>query len=166
MAIASINPATGEKLKEFAAFDDKEIEKRLKRAEQAFAHHRREPFPKRAQLMVAAASLLEQEKEKLARIITLEMGKLLSGAMEEVEKCVRGCRFYAENAERFLEDEPAQTGRGAKLRRLSTDGSGARDHAVEFSILAGLSFCRACVNGGKCRAAQTCGQRAAVRACD
>lgn len=109
MAIASINPATGEKLKEFAAFDDKEIEKRLARAEQAFAHHRREPFPKRAQLMVAVASLLEQEKEKLANIITLEMGKLLRGAMDEVDKCARGCRFYAENAERFLEDDPAQT---------------------------------------------------------
>ena len=48
MAIASINPATGEKLKEFPAFSDDEIEKRLKRAEQAFAHHRREPFAKRA----------------------------------------------------------------------------------------------------------------------
>jgi succinate-semialdehyde dehydrogenase/glutarate-semialdehyde dehydrogenase len=110
MAIASINPATGEKLKEFAAFDDQEIEKRLERAERAFAHHRREPYPKRAQLMVAVASLLEQEKEKLARIITLEMGKVLPAAMEEVEKCVRGCQFYSENAERFLEDEPAQTG--------------------------------------------------------
>jgi succinate-semialdehyde dehydrogenase / glutarate-semialdehyde dehydrogenase len=109
MAIASINPATGEKLKDFAAFNDKEIEKRLARAEQAFAHHRREPFAKRAQLMVAVASLLEQEKEQLARIITLEMGKLLRAAMEEVEKCANGCRFYAENAERFLEDEPAQT---------------------------------------------------------
>jgi len=109
MAIASINPATGEKLKDFAAFNDKEIEKRLAQAEQAFAHHRREPFAKRAQLMVAVASLLEQEKEQLARVITLEMGKLLRGAMDEVEKCARGCRFYAENAERFLEDEPAQT---------------------------------------------------------
>ena len=109
MAIASINPATGEKLKEFPAFSDAEIEKRLKRAEQAFAHHRREPFAKRAQLMVAAAALLEQEKEKWARIMTLEMGKLLGAAIEEVEKCARACRFYAENAERFLEDEPAQT---------------------------------------------------------
>ena len=74
MAIASINPATGEKLKEFAAFDDAEIETRLKRAEEAFAHHRREPFAKRAQLMMAAASLLEQEKDRLARTMTLEMG--------------------------------------------------------------------------------------------
>jgi succinate-semialdehyde dehydrogenase/glutarate-semialdehyde dehydrogenase len=109
MAIASINPATGERLKEFAAFDDAEIEKRLKRAEEAFAHHRREPFAKRAQLMMAAASLLEQEKDRLARTMTLEMGKLLSAAQEEIAKCIRGCRFYAENGERFLEDETAQT---------------------------------------------------------
>jgi succinate-semialdehyde dehydrogenase/glutarate-semialdehyde dehydrogenase len=109
MAIASINPATGEKLKEFAALNAGEIEKRLQRAEKAFAHHRHEPFPKRAQLMVAAASLLEQEKEKLARIITAEMGKLLRAGVEEIEKCARCCRFYADNAERFLEDETAQT---------------------------------------------------------
>src|SRR5712692_4825583 len=104
MAIASINPATGEKLKDFSPFDEVEIEKRLKRAEQAFAHHRREPFAKRAQLMMAAAALLEQEKAKWARIMTLEMGKLLRAAVEEVEKCARGCRHYAQNAERFLED--------------------------------------------------------------
>ena len=109
MAIASINPATGETLKEFPAFDDNEIEKRLDRAEKAFARHRRETFPKRAQLLVAAASLLEQEKERFARIMTLEMGKLFRAAIEEIEKCARGCRYYAENAERFLEDEPAQT---------------------------------------------------------
>jgi succinate-semialdehyde dehydrogenase/glutarate-semialdehyde dehydrogenase len=109
MAIASINPATGKKLNEFTAFTEKEIEERLKRAEEAFAHHRREPFAKRGQLMLAVASLLEQEKKELAQTITLEMGKLLSGAIGEVEKCVRGCRFYAENAERFLEDEPVQT---------------------------------------------------------
>jgi len=109
MAIASINPATGEELKEFASFDDSEIEKRLQRAERAFATYRHVPFAKRTQLMMAAASLLDREKEKFARIITLEMGKLFRAAMEEVEKCARGCRFYAENSERFLEDEPAQT---------------------------------------------------------
>jgi succinate-semialdehyde dehydrogenase / glutarate-semialdehyde dehydrogenase len=109
MPIASINPATGERLKEFSAFTELEIEKRLQRAERAFDHHRREPFPKRALLLMAAASLLEQEKKNFARTITLEMGKLFGAALEEVEKCARGCRFYAENAERFLEDEPALT---------------------------------------------------------
>jgi succinate-semialdehyde dehydrogenase/glutarate-semialdehyde dehydrogenase len=109
MAIASINPTTGETLKEFPAFNDAEIDKRLKRAEKAFAHHRREPFARRAQLMMAAASLLEQEKDRLARTMTLEMGKLFRAAQEEIAKCLRGCRFYAENGERFLEDETAQT---------------------------------------------------------
>jgi len=59
--------------------------------------------------MTAVASLLEQEKQELARTITLEMGKLFGDSVAEIEKCSRGCRYYAENAERFLEDEPAQT---------------------------------------------------------
>src|SRR5581483_5595066 len=109
MPIASINPATGEKLKEFPAFDDAEIEKHLKRADDASHRYRRTRFTTRAELMEGAAELLLVEKERLARIITLEMGKLFTASVEEVEKCARGCRFYAENAERFLEDEPAQT---------------------------------------------------------
>jgi succinate-semialdehyde dehydrogenase/glutarate-semialdehyde dehydrogenase len=109
MPIASVNPATGEKLKEFPAFNDSEIEKRLKLAERAFAQHRRRPFAERAQLMMATAGILEQEKDKLARTITLEMGKLFRAAQDEIVKCARGCRFFAENSERFLEDEPAQT---------------------------------------------------------
>ena len=109
MAIASTNPATGEKLKEFSAFSGAEIEKRLKRAEHAFQQHRRESFPKRAQLLVSVAALLEREKKELARVMTLEMGKLSRASVEEIAKCARGCRYYAENAERFLEDEAAQT---------------------------------------------------------
>src|SRR6266581_3682530 len=109
MAIASTNPATGEKLKEFASFNDAEIEKRLKRAEHAFQQRRRESFPKRAQLLVSVATLLDREKNELARTMTLEMGKLFRASVEEIEKCERGCRYYAENAERFLQDEVAQT---------------------------------------------------------
>ena len=109
MPIASINPATGEKLKEFPAFSDSEIEERLKLAEHAFTRYRRRPFAERAQLLMATAGILDQEKDKLARTITLEMGKLFRAAQDEIVKCARGCRFFAENSERFLEDEPAQT---------------------------------------------------------
>jgi len=109
MAIASINPATGEKLKEFKPHDDAHIERTLRRATAAFEKHRREPFSKRAELLVGVATLLEREKKELARTITLEMGKLFGDGVAEIEKCLRGCRYYAENAERFLEDEPAQT---------------------------------------------------------
>jgi succinate-semialdehyde dehydrogenase/glutarate-semialdehyde dehydrogenase len=109
MALSSINPATGEKLKEFPAFNDNEIEKRLKRAERAFAQYRRHPFANRGQLLMAVASLLEQDKDSLARTMTMEMGKLFRAAKNEIVKCARACRFYAENGERFLEDEAAQT---------------------------------------------------------
>jgi succinate-semialdehyde dehydrogenase / glutarate-semialdehyde dehydrogenase len=109
MPITSLNPATGEKLKDFCPFSDAEIEKRLSRAERAFLRYRPKPFAKRAQLMMTVASLLHAEKDELARIITLEMGKLFRAALEEIEKCARACRFYAENGERFLEDEVAQT---------------------------------------------------------
>ena len=109
MPIATINPTTGEKLKEFSAFDDAEIEKRLKRAEDAFRKYRRTTFAERSELLHAVTELLFQEKEKFAEIVTLEMGKLFRDSVAEIEKCARGCRFYAENGERFLEDEPAQT---------------------------------------------------------
>ncbi|MGE5215273.1 MAG: NAD-dependent succinate-semialdehyde dehydrogenase [Nitrospirota bacterium] len=109
MAIASINPATGEKLKEFSPVDDAEIEKRLSRAEKAFRNYRHTSLAERAELLHAASELLFQEKQRFAEIITLEMGKLLRDSVAEVEKCARGCRYYAENGARFLEEEPAQT---------------------------------------------------------
>jgi succinate-semialdehyde dehydrogenase/glutarate-semialdehyde dehydrogenase len=109
MPIASTNPATGEKLKEFSPFDDAESEKRLSRAEKAFRKYRRTTFSERSELLEAVAKVLFQEKTKFAQIITLEMGKLFRDSVAEIEKCARGCRFYAENGERFLEDEAAQT---------------------------------------------------------
>jgi succinate-semialdehyde dehydrogenase/glutarate-semialdehyde dehydrogenase len=109
MPIASINPATGETLKQFDALDAQQIEEKLAKAAHAFERHRRTSFAQRAEWMMAAAQLLEQEKERLARIITLEMGKLLRAGIEEVTKCVRGCRFYAENAERFLSNQAIPT---------------------------------------------------------
>src|SRR3954452_13101684 len=123
MAITSINPATGEKLKDFTAYGLKEIEQRLERGQRAFDHHRRQPIPVRAGLMIAAASILEREKKELAKIITLEMGKLFSAAIDEVEKCARGCRFYADNAERFLEDQTAQTSAARSFVRYEPLGT-------------------------------------------
>src|SRR5881409_80037 len=109
MAIASINPATGEKLQELSPFDDAEMEKRLARAEKAFSKYRRTTFTDRSVFLEATAELLFQEKKKFAEIITLEMGKLFRDSVAEIEKCARGCQFYAENGARFLEEEPAQT---------------------------------------------------------
>ena len=109
MSIASINPTTGETLKEFPALDSQHIEEKLAKSVHAFEQHRRTSFAQRRTLMITVADLLERENEQLARIMTLEMGKLLRAAAEEITKCAKGCRFYAENAERFLTDQVIQT---------------------------------------------------------
>lgn len=108
MSIASINPTTGETLREFTPITSAEIERKLAAADRAFQQHRRTSFAERAQHMNAAADLLETGKDSLARTITLEMGKLLSASVEEIVKCARGCRFYAENAERLLADQAVE----------------------------------------------------------
>jgi succinate-semialdehyde dehydrogenase/glutarate-semialdehyde dehydrogenase len=105
MAIASINPATGETLRTFDPLGEATIEEKLALASAAFAKHRHTSFADRTERMRAVASLLEKECEALARIITLEMGKPLAASREEVLKCANGCRFYAENAEQFLAAE-------------------------------------------------------------
>src|SRR5437016_2935908 len=113
MPIASINPTTGETLKEFAAIDSRQIDEKLASAGRAFQSHRKSSFEERANWLGAAADLLEKEKAQLARMMTLEMGKLLGAAEDEITKCVKGCRFYAENAERFLSQQeiPTETAR-------------------------------------------------------
>src|SRR2546423_10930583 len=109
MAIASTNPATGEIVKEFAAIDSRQIEEKLAKADGAFRSYRKTSFEQRTNWLSAAADLLEKDKARLARTMTLEMGKLLRAAEEEITKCARGCVFYSENAERFLTEQKMAT---------------------------------------------------------
>jgi succinate-semialdehyde dehydrogenase / glutarate-semialdehyde dehydrogenase len=106
MAIASVNPATGERLREFAALSDRELDQRLARAAAAFREWRTTPLRDRAAVVRRAAGLLEAEKPRFGKLMTLEMGKLFGAAQEEVAKCALTCRFYAEQAERLLAPDP------------------------------------------------------------
>src|SRR5437899_8931386 len=105
MAIASINPATGELTKRFDPHTDGEIERALDRAVSAFEKHRGGSFAERAVKLRHAAEMLEKDRQQFARIITSEMGKLLRGSIDEIERCARGCRFYAEHGEKFLSEQ-------------------------------------------------------------
>src|SRR5204863_10063965 len=105
MGIASINPATGELTKLFDPHGHGQIELALKNASSAFEKHRRSSFADRASKLQRAAEILENEREHFARTITSEMGILLRGSIDEIEKCSRGCRFYAEHGEEFLRDQ-------------------------------------------------------------
>ena len=110
MPIATINPATGEVIKTFQALGESEIEKKLQLAVKVFQAERHTPFSLRAQRMQRAAEIIERDKEKFGHVMTLEMGKTYRSAVAEAAKCATACRYYAENAERFLADEVVETG--------------------------------------------------------
>src|SRR6202041_3278663 len=110
MAIATTNPATGEVLRTFESLTAAQIEARLQLASDAFKKYRRTSFPERAAKMMRLAEILEKEKDDCAHLMTLEMGKPLKAAVAEASKCATGCRYYAENSEKFLADEVVETG--------------------------------------------------------
>ena len=81
----------------------------MRRAHETFSTFRHTSFAERAGWMNRAAELLEGEAERYGRMMTEEMGKPLEAARAEARKCASACRYYAEHAERFLQDEPVQT---------------------------------------------------------
>ena len=109
MAIATINPATGEVVKTFDALTDAQVDEKIAKAAKAFQCYRKTSFADRSRWMTRAADILDSDKEALGRLMTLEMGKTLSSAIAEAEKCALTCRYYAEHAAQFMADEIIET---------------------------------------------------------
>ena len=106
MPIATTDPRTGEVLRTFDELTDEQIEDRLAKAAAAAASYRLTTFADRARWLNAAAQILDDRTEELAKLMTLEMGKTTKAAAAEVTKCASVLRYYAENAESILADEP------------------------------------------------------------
>ena len=109
MAIASINPTTGETLKTFSALSPQQIEEKLQLAAETFRTYRRTSFADRSRMMQHAAEILESEKLAFGKIMTSEMGKPIKAAVSEAEKCAWVCRYYAESAQHHLADQVVET---------------------------------------------------------
>ena len=105
MAIESVNPATGEKIKAYSEMSASEVEGILQKADQAFSAWRRSSFSERAHALQKAAAGLCRDKDAYAALMAQEMGKPLAQGRAEAEKCAWVCDYYAENAERFLAPE-------------------------------------------------------------
>ena len=108
MAISTTNPATGEEIKSFEELTDEQVEEKVQLAAETFREYRKTSFEERSRMLIRAAEILEEEAEDLGRIMTTEMGKTHASAIAEANKCARGCRFYAENAEKFMSDEAVE----------------------------------------------------------
>jgi acyl-CoA reductase-like NAD-dependent aldehyde dehydrogenase len=105
--ILSVNPATEEVLASFEPFDAERVGRALDEAQDAFRAWRERSFAERAVPMRRIAALLRERSDRYARLMTQEMGKPIAEAKAEIEKCAWNCEFYAENAAKFLADEPA-----------------------------------------------------------
>ncbi len=120
MPIATINPATGETVRTFPELTDEQIDASLATAASVFAAYRLTSFAERAGWMMTAAGILEDERDQVAMLMTTEMGKPVSAARQEVEKCAKACRFYAEHAAGYLADEVADAHATGAVRAYVT----------------------------------------------
>ncbi|MBI5543031.1 MAG: NAD-dependent succinate-semialdehyde dehydrogenase [Deltaproteobacteria bacterium] len=105
----SINPATGELLRDWPEHDETEVLRRLELAEQTFHSWSRTSYEERARLLKGVARVLREDLTGWAKQMTEEMGKTLAAAEAETEKCAWVCDHYAEAAARYLAPEPVKT---------------------------------------------------------
>ncbi|RZT24715.1 succinate-semialdehyde dehydrogenase/glutarate-semialdehyde dehydrogenase [Mycobacterium sp. BK558] len=122
---AVVDPSTGELVKEYPTATDEQIEQAIAAADKAHREWSRSTsVADRAALIRRVAELHEERKEELARIIQREMGKPLDQSIGEVEFSAAIYTFYADNAEKFLADEPIDLldGEGSAVVRRSSVG--------------------------------------------
>ena len=122
MAIASVNPATGETLSVYEPLSSEALDQKLAHAFATFQSYRKTSYADRARWLNNAARILEDSKREYGRIMTVEMGKTLQSAIAEAEKCALSCRYYAENGERHLADEPIATNASRSFVRYQPIG--------------------------------------------
>jgi succinate-semialdehyde dehydrogenase/glutarate-semialdehyde dehydrogenase len=109
MKIKSINPANGETLETYDEMTAAAVAAAVEQAQQAWSAWRKTSFTERARLMTRAASILREHKDRLARLMALEMGKPLKQGIAEAEKCAWVCDYYGENAELHLAPDVIKT---------------------------------------------------------
>ena len=109
MPFATINPATGKTEKEFPAHTPEEVDAILDQAMAAFAEYKTTTYKERARHLLDRGGAPRGRGPDVARILTTEMGKTFAAAKAEVSKCAAGLRWFADNAEALLADEPIAT---------------------------------------------------------
>ncbi|MFD1003385.1 NAD-dependent succinate-semialdehyde dehydrogenase [Ohtaekwangia kribbensis] len=107
--LKSIHPFDQSVIDEFPVLTVHDIQAKLDKATLAFSHWKKTTFAQRSDVLLKAAAILRKNKEDYARIITWEMGKVISESRAEVEKCAVGCEYFARHAEAFLADKIIKT---------------------------------------------------------
>ena len=100
--VQTFNPATGKVLKTYTLLSESEITTKIENSQTAFQDWKKTSFAERSELFRKLSLLLKEKEQELATLMTQEMGKPISQAKAEVEKCAWLCDFYAEKAKEFL----------------------------------------------------------------
>ncbi|MDB2238819.1 NAD-dependent succinate-semialdehyde dehydrogenase [Halorubrum ezzemoulense] len=111
-----VNPATGARVETYDDHDEDDVEAALDRSEQAFKDWQTRPLREREQLLANAAEVLRENKQEYAETMTREMGKPISQAVGEVEKCAWVCEHYAEHASAYLEADHHPSPPGSEVK--------------------------------------------------
>lgn len=122
MAIKTINPYNNKEIKSFEEFSEEAVEKKIAQADKTYQKWKTIAIKQRAELLMNVASLFRKRKEELAKLITLEMGKLIAQSEAEVEMCASVYEYYAKNAADFLEDKPIEIKDGKAFVRYTPIG--------------------------------------------
>jgi succinate-semialdehyde dehydrogenase / glutarate-semialdehyde dehydrogenase len=115
MSIKTTNPTTNKIIKSFEEMTDKAVDAAIAQATKAYSEWRKTTYPQRADLLHKVANLMRQKKESLAKLVTLEMGKLLAQAEGEIILSADILDYYADNAATFLADKTLSPKYGKQL---------------------------------------------------
>ncbi len=105
MPLRSVNPTSGELIREYSELTPTEIQEKLAQAQSTFESWKNTSFQERGVLMQKMAEYLRAHKNEMGSLATAEMGKTIKAAEAEIEKCAITCEYYAKNAEVFLSHE-------------------------------------------------------------
>jgi succinate-semialdehyde dehydrogenase/glutarate-semialdehyde dehydrogenase len=122
MAIQTINPATNKVIKSFEEMSDSMLESLLTKSSEIYPLWKKTSYKERASLLHKVAKLMRENKKSLAKIITLEMGKLIAQAEAEIDLSAAIFDYYATNSEQFLADKILNPELGSALIRHSSIG--------------------------------------------
>jgi len=156
VVLKSINPANGQEIASYKEMTLEEVGAIIADVDSAYHEWRNTSFDHRATLLRRASELLQNRKEDLGRLMTLEMGKPYTQALAEVTKCATVCEYYADNAERILADQIIETEASKSYVAYRPIGIVFASYALEFPILASVTVCGSCPHGRECRNFKTC----------
>jgi len=109
MNIFSVNPLNGKKINKYPLHTNKQVAQKIEQAHTAWLAWKDSTFTERSRLLSQMQSVLLSRKEELAKLMALEMGKLVKQGIAEIEKCADVCSYYAQNAAGFLKDQAVKT---------------------------------------------------------